>query len=51
MNPWIWLHNRDLGSLAQKVEAVCDNGFDGYYLWLWQRDFSTENLRQLEGIL
>lgn len=51
MYPWIWLHNRDLESLRQKVIAVEENGFDGYYLWLWQRDFSSENLRQLEGIL
>ena len=51
MYPWIWLHNRDLDSLAQKVNAVEENGFDGYFLWLWQRDFSTANIRQLEGII
>ena len=33
------------------MNAVEENGFNGYYLWLWQRDFSTENIRQLEGIL
>ena len=51
MYPWIWLHNRDLESLRQKVNAVEENGFNGYYLWIWQRDFSTANIRQLEGII
>ena len=51
MYPWIWLYNRDVDLLRQKVEAVQEHAFDGYFLWCWEVDFSTANLKKLQGIL
>jgi hypothetical protein len=51
MYPWIWLHNRDLDSLRRKIEAIREHGFDGFFWWCWEVDFSSDRLKKLQGVL
>ena len=48
--PWIWFHYQDLEALRQKMNAVKANGFDGYFLWAWERNVTTEALKAASGI-
>ncbi len=50
MYPWIWIYNRDLELFKRKVEAVEASGFDGYFMWNWEVDLSSERLKMSEGI-
>ena len=51
MYPWIWLHHRDLDDLRQKVTALDAHGFEGYRLWCWEQDLTTERLTAAGGVL
>ena len=31
--PWIWLYNHDLELVGEKIKALRQHGFDGYFLW------------------
>ena len=48
---WIWLYNRDVDSLRQKVEAAQEHGFDGFFWWCWEVDLSSDRLKKLQGVL
>ena len=48
--PWIWFHYEDLEGLRQKVTAVEVNGFDGYFIWSWEPNVTTESLKAAGGI-
>ena len=50
MYPWIWLYNRDLDHLGEKVDALQRHGFDGYFLWSWEWDHTTEALKESSGV-
>ena len=49
MYPWIWLYNRDLDHLREKVDSLRKNGFDGYFLWSWEWDQTEKALRRSAG--
>ena len=51
MYPWIWLHYGDLDDLRGKVNALDAHGFDGYFLWCWEQDLTTERLTAAKGVL
>ena len=50
MYPWIWLNNRDLEGVREKVKALREHGFDGYFLWVWEPDLSPESLKASKGV-
>jgi hypothetical protein len=51
MYPYIWQYNHDLVGLSAKVAAMRAQGFEGFLLWCWDRDLTTEALRATTGIL
>jgi hypothetical protein len=51
LHPYIWLYENDLEGLKRKLTAVRANGFEGSFLWCWDRDLSTESLAALAGVL
>jgi hypothetical protein len=46
MYPYLWLYDGDTRALAQKVDAVGRHGFDGYFVWAWDSDLTTEALKR-----
>ena len=49
--PWIWFHYQDPEDLRQKVDAVEAHGFDGYFIWCWGQNLTTEALKAATGVL
>jgi hypothetical protein len=49
--PYVWLYGGDLAALRVKLEAVDGAGWDGFCLWCWDSDLTTEALRAAHGIL
>jgi hypothetical protein len=45
--PYIWLYGSDVDLLAVKRRALKRHGFDGFFLWCWDEDLTTESLRRL----
>jgi hypothetical protein len=43
--PYLWKYNGDSQSLAEKIRALRRNGYDGFFLWVWDEDLTTEALR------
>ena len=50
MYPWVWLYNHDLEHLREKINALKRHGFDGYFLWPWPTDLTTDALKAAKGI-
>ena len=50
MYPSIWLHGRDLEHLRGKISDLRENGFDGFFLWVWERGLTTESLKESKGV-
>ena len=50
MYPYAWIYNHDLKSLGEKLQAFRDNGFDGYCLWPWEPDLTTEAIKKAKGV-
>ena len=48
--PWIWFHYQDLEELKLKMSAVNAQGFDGYFLWCWEPNLTTQSLKAASGI-
>lgn len=38
IHAYLWKYGGDDADLRAKVEAVEERGFDGYFLWVWNRD-------------
>jgi hypothetical protein len=38
VHAYLWKYGGDAADLRAKVEAVEQRGFDGYFLWVWNRD-------------
>jgi hypothetical protein len=51
VHPYIWLYNQDLAGLKAKIAALREQGFEGFFLWCWDRDMTTEALQASNGIL
>jgi hypothetical protein len=51
VHPYIWQYNHDLAGLKTKIAALSEQGFEGFFLWCWDRDLTTEALRTSTGIL
>jgi hypothetical protein len=49
--PYVWLYGADLAALRMKLAAVKDAGWDGFFLWCWDSDLTSESLRAAHGIL
>jgi len=49
MFPWVWLYNRDLDDLMEKVASLREHGFGGYFLWSWEWDQTDEALKESAG--
>jgi hypothetical protein len=45
MYPYLWQYDGDTRSLSQKIDAVGRYGFDGYFLWVWDDDLTTDALK------
>ena len=50
MYPYGWLYNHDLHSLKEKIQTFRDNGFDGYCLWPWEPDLTTDAIKRAKGV-
>jgi len=50
IHPYVFHYNQDLEDLKKKLEIHKKNGLDGYMMWVWDRDLSTEALEASEGI-
>ena len=50
MYPWIWFHYGDVEDLKRKMSAVNANGFDGYFIWGWEPNVSTESLKAAKSV-
>lgn len=48
--PYTWVYNHNLNSLREKLSAFKDIGFDGYCLWLWEPDLTTEAIKKAHGV-
>jgi hypothetical protein len=49
--PYVWLYGGDLTALATKLAAVEAAGWDGFFLWCWNSDLTSEALRAAHGTL
>ena len=49
--PYVWLYGGDLAALGAKLAAVKDAGWDGFCLWCWDSDLTSEALRAAQGTL
>jgi hypothetical protein len=49
--PYLWLYGGDLAGLREKLAAVRDVGWDGFFLWCWDSDLTGEALEAAHGIL
>jgi hypothetical protein len=49
--PYIWLYDHDLEGLKRKLATIRANGFEGSFLWCWDRDLTTESVAALAGAL
>ena len=50
MVPYAWLYHHDLETLQGKLQCFRDNGFDGYCLWVWEADLTSDMIRKAEGV-
>jgi len=50
MYPWVWHYNHDIPLLKEKIDALDRNGFEGYCIWLWKHDMTTNALGKSRGI-
>ena len=48
--PLVFIPDRDMGHLTKKLDALRQHGFDGYLVWGWEKDLTTEALKESEGI-
>jgi hypothetical protein len=51
VHPYLWLYGGDLESVRAKRSAAAECGWDGFSLWCWDSDLTSEALRGAEGIL
>jgi hypothetical protein len=51
VHPYIWQYNQDLAGLKAKIATLREQGFEGFFLWCWDRDLTTEALRASTGSL
>jgi hypothetical protein len=51
IHPYLWLYGGDLSGLREKLAFVRDAGWDGFLLWCWDSDLTTEALRAAHGTL
>jgi hypothetical protein len=49
--PYLWLYGGDLTALAAKLAAVAAAGWNGFSLWCWDSDLTSEALRAAHGTL
>jgi hypothetical protein len=49
--PYVWLYGGDLAALRAKLAAVRAAGWDGFFLWCWDSDLTSEALAAAHGIL
>jgi hypothetical protein len=49
--PYLWLYGGDLEGLRSKRTAAEQCGWDGFCLWCWDSDLTTEGIRAAEGII
>lgn len=47
---WTWLDNRDYQGWRRKFEALRESNLDGYFLWCWESDLTSEALAAAKGI-
>jgi hypothetical protein len=45
--PYIWLYGGDVDSFAAKRRALERNGLEGFFLWCWSSDLTTEALHRM----
>ena len=43
--PYLWKYGGDGERLGQKMTALEEQGFEGFFLWCWDRDLAPEALR------
>jgi hypothetical protein len=51
LHPYVWLYGNDLRGLEEKVAAARGEGFEGFFLWCWDRDLTSESIEALAGVL
>jgi hypothetical protein len=51
LHPYVWLYEHDLGGLEDKLAALRAQGFEGFFLWCWDRDLTSESLESLADVL
>lgn len=48
--PCAWLCHHDLGRLQERLQCYRDNGMDGYLLWVWEADLTSDMIRKAQGV-
>ena len=51
LHPYVWLYGHDLRGLEEKLAALRSHGLDGFFLWCWDRDLTSESIESLAGVL
>jgi hypothetical protein len=51
LHPYVWLYGNDLRGLEAKLAAVRAEGLEGFFLWCWDRDLTSESIESLAGVL
>jgi hypothetical protein len=51
LHPYVWLYGHDLQGLEDKLAALEAGGFEGVFLWCWERDLTSESIESLSGVL
>ena len=48
--PYLWLTNHDLDHMRGKVSAVRELGFQGQFVWCWEKDLSSDAVEAAKGV-
>ena len=48
--PYLWLTNHDLDHMRGKVNAVRELGFQGQFVWCWEKDLSPDAIKAAKGV-
>jgi hypothetical protein len=51
LHPYVWLYGHDLNGLEDKLAVLQTEGFEGLFLWCWDRDLTRESIESLAGVL
>jgi hypothetical protein len=51
LHPYVWLYGGDVRGLQEKMAALEAAGFEGWFLWCWDSDLTSESIGALADVL